>query len=74
MDFVFSENGLYSLKEGKHFHTQSLSKYIGEDKLQKFINFTLSQLCQIELPLKRGTFIEYRNGMINISPIGRNCS
>lgn len=24
--------------------------------------------------MKRGTFIEYRAGMINISPIGRNCS
>lgn len=23
---------------------------------------------------KSGTFIEFRNGMINISPIGRNCS
>jgi phosphomannomutase len=22
----------------------------------------------------RGTFLEFRNGMINISPIGRNCS
>jgi phosphomannomutase len=22
----------------------------------------------------RGTFIEYRTGMMNISPIGRNCS
>ena len=22
----------------------------------------------------RGTFVEYRNGMINVSPIGRNCS
>lgn len=22
----------------------------------------------------RGTFIEFRNGMLNISPIGRNCS
>ncbi len=22
----------------------------------------------------RGTFVEFRNGMINISPIGRNCS
>ena len=21
-----------------------------------------------------GTFIEFRNGMLNISPIGRNCS
>ena len=24
--------------------------------------------------LRRGTFLEYRNGMMNISPIGRNCS
>lgn len=24
--------------------------------------------------LCRGTFLEYRNGMMNISPIGRNCS
>ena len=22
----------------------------------------------------RGTFVEFRNGMINVSPIGRNCS
>ena len=24
--------------------------------------------------LCRGTFIEFRSGMINVSPIGRNCS
>ncbi|CAL5401050.1 unnamed protein product [Camellia sinensis] len=24
--------------------------------------------------LKRGTFIEFRSGMLNVSPIGRNCS
>jgi phosphomannomutase len=24
--------------------------------------------------LRSGTFIEFRNGMINVSPIGRNCS
>lgn len=22
----------------------------------------------------RGTFIEFRNGMLNVSPVGRNCS
>lgn len=25
-------------------------------------------------PSQRGTFIEFRNGMLNVSPIGRNCS
>lgn len=28
----------------------------------------------IDITMYRGTFIEYRTGMINISPIGRNCS
>jgi phosphomannomutase len=31
-------------------------------------------LADIDIPIKRGTFIEYRTGMLNISPIGRNCS
>lgn len=32
--------------------------------------FTFAHECY----LKRGTFIEFRSGMLNISPIGRNCS
>jgi hypothetical protein len=28
----------------------------------------------IRFILCRGTFIEYRTGMLNVSPIGRNCS
>ena len=31
-------------------------------------------LSNINNPIKTGTFIEYRNGMINVSPIGRNCT
>jgi phosphomannomutase len=38
------------------------------------LNYTLLCLSEITLPVKRGTFIEYRTGMLNISPIGRNCS
>lgn len=29
------------------------------------------EISQIKLPFKRGTFIEYRTGMINVSPVGR---
>jgi phosphomannomutase len=28
----------------------------------------------LKLPFKRGTFIEFRTGMLNISPVGRNCT
>lgn len=31
-------------------------------------------MSKLELPAKRGTFIEFRHGMINVSPIGRSCS
>jgi hypothetical protein len=34
----------------------------------------LQYLSTLDIPVKRGTFIEFRNGMLNICPIGRNCS
>jgi phosphomannomutase len=42
--------------------------------LRKFINFCLIYIAYLDIPVKRGTFIEYRSGMINVSPVGRNCS
>ena len=73
-DYVFSENGLVAHKDGKELAVQSLKDYIGEAKLQRFINFVLHYIADLVIPVKRGTFIEFRNGMINVSPIGRNCS
>lgn len=72
--YIFSENGLVYHKNGKEESRENIQKHIGEDKLQKFINFVLGYLSTIVLPVKRGTFIEFRTGMLNISPIGRNCS
>lgn len=39
-----------------------------------FINFALVYMGNLELPKKRGTFIEFRNGLINLCPVGRSCS
>ncbi|CAN1236981.1 PMM [Linum grandiflorum] len=61
-DYVFSENGLVAHKAGSLVGTQSLKTYLGDDQLK--VN---DHLC-------RGTFIEFRSGMLNVSPIGRNCS
>ncbi|KAK1307745.1 hypothetical protein QJS10_CPA09g01626 [Acorus calamus] len=73
-DYVFSENGLVAHKDGKLIDTQSLKSFLGEEKLKVFINFTLHYIADLDIPIKRGTFIEFRSGMINVSPIGRNCS
>jgi phosphomannomutase len=47
---------------------------MGEQRLKAFINFCLHYIADLDIPLKRGTFVEYRTGLINVSPVGRNCS
>ncbi|XP_048868981.1 phosphomannomutase 2 isoform X1 [Brienomyrus brachyistius] len=74
VDYVFAENGLVAYKNGTLLSVQSIQAYLGEELLQDFINFCLDYLAKIKLPKKRGTFIEFRNGMLNISPVGRSCS
>ncbi|EIW84078.1 eukaryotic phosphomannomutase [Coniophora puteana RWD-64-598 SS2] len=73
-DFAFAENGLTAYRLGKPLESQSYIKFIGEDNHKKLINFIMHYLADLDIPLKRGTFIEFRNGMINVSPIGRNAS
>lgn len=73
-DYLFSENGLVAHKAGELLATQSLKKFLGEDNLKRLINFVLKYVSELDIPVKRGTFIEFRNGMLNVSPIGRNCS
>lgn len=73
-DYVFAENGLVAYKNGELVGTQSLKSLLGNDKLKEFINFTLHYIADLDIPIKRGTFIEFRSGMLNVSPIGRNCS
>lgn len=73
-DYNFAQNGLDAFKEGKPIGQNSISAHLGEDNLQRLINWVLKYFADLTLPIKRGTFIEYRSGMLNISPIGRNCS
>ncbi|EEQ38508.1 putative phosphomannomutase [Clavispora lusitaniae] len=73
-DYCFSENGLTAYKLGQELASQSFINWIGEEKYNKLVKFILRYLSDIDLPIRRGTFIEFRNGMINVSPIGRNAS
>lgn len=73
-DYIFPENGLIQYKNGKETGRQNIQNFVGEDKLQQLINFTLRYLSEITLPVKRGTFIEFRTGMLNVCPVGRSCS
>lgn len=73
-DYVFSENGLVSHKNGELIFQENIVKYIGEEKIQKFLNFCLGYMSKLWLPFKRGVFIETRSGLINVAPCGRSCT
>ncbi|PVZ98863.1 hypothetical protein BB558_005129 [Smittium angustum] len=73
-DFCFTENGLKSFRLGEPLPEASFIKFLGEEKYRKMANFILHYIADLDIPIKRGTFIEFRNGMINVSPIGRNCT
>jgi phosphomannomutase len=70
----FSQNGLVAYRNGKELEIQTISKHLGEANVKRLVNWVLKYLADVDLPVKRGTFIEFRSGMFNVSPIGRNCS
>lgn len=68
------ENGLVAYKDGNLIGKQSIATFLGEDNIKEVVNFALRYIADLDIPIKRGTFVEFRAGMLNISPIGRNCS
>ena len=73
-DFCFPENGLVAYRMGKEVAKHSFIQWLGEDKYKKLANWCLHYIADLDIPIKRGTFVEFRNGMVNISPIGRNAT
>jgi phosphomannomutase len=73
-DFCFAENGLTAYRLGVPLASQSFIGWLGEDKYKKLVKFILRYISELDLPVMRGTFVEFRNGMINVSPVGRNAS
>ena len=65
---------LTAYRLGEALPRHSFIQWIGEEKYQKLAKFILKYIANLDIPVMRGTFIEFRNGMINVSPVGRNAS
>lgn len=63
-DFCFSENGLTAYREGKLLAGNSFIQWLGEEKYQKLVNWVLRYVADLDIPIKRGTFLEFRYGAI----------
>lgn len=72
-DYSFPENGLVYYKKEKLIFNDSVLDFIGLENYNLFVNFVLDYLSKLDIPVKTGTYIELRTGLINISPIGRDC-
>ena len=59
-DFCFSENGLTAYRLGKPLATSSFIEWLGEERYKKFVNFCLKYIAELDVPVKRGTFVEFR--------------
>ena len=66
-DFCFAENGLTAYRMGEQLASASFIGWIGEEKYKKLVNFCLKYIADIDCPVKRGTFVEFRS-VIPISP------
>ena len=73
-DYCFAENGLTAYKSGAALPSNSFIQELGEERYKEFANFCLHYIADLDIPIKRGTFIEFRHGMVNVSPLGRNAS
>lgn len=72
--WIFSENGLATYFEGKLFSSNNIVQHLGEKLYGELINDCMLEMSKINLPVKRGVFLELRTGLLNICPIGRSCS
>lgn len=71
-NYMFPENGLISYKDGQLFQKKHISEQIPESVLTSIIDFSLHYISELKLPIKRGTFIDFRSAIINICPCGRS--
>ena len=71
MRWLFAENGLVTGDGTVH---ASLRNSVSERDLQHAVDLCLRWIAKTRLPFKRGHFIDFRHGLIYVTPIGAQCS
>lgn len=69
--YVCTESGLVSYCDSELICQKNIIEKLGENKLQEIVNFCLKYIADLDLPIKRGTFIDFRQTMLYVTPSGR---
>lgn len=73
-NYVFAENGLIAFKDGNLIGETHLNHVLSENDINDIIHYVNEYTTSLNIPVKKSKFIEVRTGLINISPIGRDCT
>lgn len=50
--YNFSQNGLVAYKNGTLLEVQTMAKAIGEDNVKRIVNWTLTYIAALDIPIK----------------------
>jgi phosphomannomutase len=64
-DFCFAENGLTAYRLGRQLASTSFIGWLGEEKYKQLVNFCLRYVSELDIPIKRGTFVEFRYAFLD---------
>lgn len=73
-DFCFPENGVTAFRMGTPLPGTTFIEQVGEMRYKELVNWVLRYIADLDIPIKRGTFVEFRKGNVNISPIGQGAN
>lgn len=59
-DYCFAENGLTAFRMGRPLSSNSFITWLGEEKYKQLVNWCLVYIAGLDIPVKRGTFVEFR--------------
>lgn len=73
-DVAFHENGAVFYRGSRLVHVDKFEHFVDREELNRLVTFLLAVVAATECPWRTGNFVERRNCMLNVSPIGRQCS
>lgn len=50
--YNFSQNGLVAYKNGELLEVQTIAKHLGEDNIKRIVNWALTYIAELDIPIK----------------------
>ena len=72
--FIFAENGVDGYHLGERLGSLSMKDFLGQERMDGFLDYLDGWTTKLALPVERGPFIECRKALINFTLLGRSAT